>query len=65
MDAGVNVTLGTDSTMTGGLNLLDEARAGRQAYRQMYGEDPSSQWLVELMTTHAAYALMLAGSEAF
>jgi cytosine/adenosine deaminase-related metal-dependent hydrolase len=59
VDAGVNVTLGTDSTMTGGLNLLDEARTGRQAYRQMYGEDPSPQWLVELMTIHAAYALRL------
>lgn len=59
VDAGVNVTLGTDSTMTGGLNLLDEVRTGRQAYRQMYGEDPSPQWLVELMTTRAAYALQM------
>ena len=57
--AGVNVTLGTDSTLTGGLNVLDEVRAARRAFRDMVGQDPSSRWLVELMTTHASYALLL------
>jgi hypothetical protein len=58
-EAGVNVTLGTDSTMTGGLNLLDEARTARDAYRAQAERELSAQWLVEGMTTRAAYALML------
>ena len=39
LEASVNVTLGTDSTMTGGLNLLDEARTGRNALREQTGKD--------------------------
>jgi 5-methylthioadenosine/S-adenosylhomocysteine deaminase len=58
-EAGVNVTLGTDSSMTGGLNLLDEARIGREAYRAQTGEDLPARRLVEMMTTRAARALML------
>ncbi|MBN1582457.1 MAG: amidohydrolase family protein [Anaerolineae bacterium] len=57
--AGVHLTIGTDSVMTGGLNLLDEARGGRQSFGAKLGEEPSAKWLVELMTTHAAYSLML------
>jgi len=59
LEAGVNVTIGTDSTLTGGLHLLDEVRSARRAFRDQTGEDPPSHWLVELMTTRAAYALML------
>lgn len=59
--SGVHVTIGTDSSLTGGLNLLDEVRIGREAFRAQTGEDASSRWLVELMTTRAAYALMLEG----
>jgi hypothetical protein len=59
LETGVNVALGTDSTMTGGLNLLDEVRTGRRVLRTQTGEDPSPRWLVQSMTTNAAYALML------
>jgi len=59
MRAGVNVALGTDSSMTGGLNLLAEVRTARDVYRRQAGEDPPGRWLVELMTGHAAHALML------
>jgi 5-methylthioadenosine/S-adenosylhomocysteine deaminase len=55
----VNIALGTDSTMTGSLNLLEEMRTAREAFRAQTNQDPSSRWLVELVTTHAAYALML------
>jgi 5-methylthioadenosine/S-adenosylhomocysteine deaminase len=58
-ETGVNVALGTDSSMTGGLNLLDEARIGREAYRAQTGQDLPARQLVEMMTTRAAYALML------
>ncbi len=57
--AGVNVALGTDSSLTGSLHPLDELRVARRVYREQAGQDPSPQWLVELMTTRAAYALML------
>lgn len=57
--AGVSVTLGTDSAMTGGLNLLDEARTARKVYRDVTGDDPSPRWLAELVTTRAAYALVM------
>lgn len=59
IEAGVNITLGTDSTMTGSLNLLEEMRTARDTFRAQTGQDPSPRWLVELVTTHAAYALML------
>ncbi|MBN1934452.1 MAG: amidohydrolase family protein [Anaerolineae bacterium] len=57
--AGVNITLGTDSSLTGSLHPLDELRVARRVYREQSGQDPSPQWLVELVTTRAAYALML------
>jgi cytosine/adenosine deaminase-related metal-dependent hydrolase len=59
LEASVSLTIGTDSVLTGGLNLLDEIRGGRQAFGRKMGTEPSAKWLVELMTTHAAYALML------
>jgi 5-methylthioadenosine/S-adenosylhomocysteine deaminase len=61
MRAGVNIALGTDSSMTGGLNLLAEVRSARDLYCRQAGEDPPGRWLVELMTSHAAHALMLEG----
>ena len=57
--AGANVALGTDSVMTGSCNLLAELRAAREAYRARVRADPSPQWLVEMVTTRAAYALLL------
>jgi 5-methylthioadenosine/S-adenosylhomocysteine deaminase len=59
LQAGVNITLGTDSSLTGGLDLLDEVRIARRAFRDQTGEDPSPPWLVGLITTGAAYALVL------
>jgi 5-methylthioadenosine/S-adenosylhomocysteine deaminase len=57
--AGVNVTLGTDSVMTGSCNLLAELRTARKAYRVQTAANPSPRWLVEMVTTRAAYALVL------
>jgi cytosine/adenosine deaminase-related metal-dependent hydrolase len=57
--AGANVTLGTDSVMTGSCNLLAELRAARKAYRAQTAANPSPRWLVEMVTTRAAYALVL------
>jgi cytosine/adenosine deaminase-related metal-dependent hydrolase len=46
--ARVNITLGTDSSVTGGLNILDEVRIARRAFGDQTGEEPPSRWLVEL-----------------
>ncbi len=39
LEAGINVSIGTDSTATGSVNLLEEMRYDRETYRSMYGED--------------------------
>ncbi len=57
--AGANVALGTDSAMTGSYNVLAELRAARDAYRTQTATNPSPRWLVEMVTTRAAYALVL------
>jgi 5-methylthioadenosine/S-adenosylhomocysteine deaminase len=57
--AGANVALGTDSVMTGSCNLLAELRTAREAYRARATAEPSPRWLVEMVTTRAAYALLL------
>lgn len=68
LDAGVNITLGTDSSLSGGLNLLDELRAAQRAaarYSLSAGcslsavdEQRLARWLIESVTTRAAYALL-------
>jgi cytosine/adenosine deaminase-related metal-dependent hydrolase len=60
-EAGVNLTLGTDSSLTGGLNLLDEVRIARDVFRGQTGQDLPPRWFVEAVTTRAARALMLEG----
>jgi 5-methylthioadenosine/S-adenosylhomocysteine deaminase len=37
LDAGVNVCIGTDSPMSGGLNLLEELRYDRKIYPELFG----------------------------
>jgi 5-methylthioadenosine/S-adenosylhomocysteine deaminase len=72
LKAGVNVTLGTDSSLSGGMNLLEELRTAFHAVSHVcVGSDwntashanvscdpPSARWLVESVTTRAAYALL-------
>ncbi|MCL2190397.1 MAG: amidohydrolase family protein [Treponema sp.] len=57
--AGVNVTLGTDSSATGSENLLAELKYGRELYRRMYGEDLSPVKLFEMVTCNAARAFWM------
>lgn len=59
--AGINVALGTDSTHTGSVNILDEMKFARRAYREMYGEELPSKTLFEMATVNAAKALRLEG----
>jgi cytosine/adenosine deaminase-related metal-dependent hydrolase len=57
--AGVNVTIGTDSSATGSANLLDEMKFDRELYQKMYGEDLSPQKMFEMVTINAAKAFWM------
>jgi 5-methylthioadenosine/S-adenosylhomocysteine deaminase len=58
--AGINVALGTDSTATGSLNLLEELRFARNLYRRMYGEDIDAKTLFDMVTINPARAFRMA-----
>jgi hypothetical protein len=59
LKAGINVTLGTDSTHSGSVNTLAEMKYARQAYRDMYGEDLPAKTLVDMVTVNAAKAFRM------
>jgi len=56
LEAGINVSIGTDSTATGSINLLEEMRFDRDVYRRMYGEDLPARTIVAMVTTNPARA---------
>jgi cytosine/adenosine deaminase-related metal-dependent hydrolase len=60
LNAGVNVTIGTDSSATGSCNLLAEMKYARNLYQTMYGEDLSPKTLFGMVTANAAKAFWLA-----
>jgi hypothetical protein len=62
-EAGVNVTLGTDSSLSGSLDLLEELRTALKVLVHSEKEPtlagmPFEHWLVEAVTTRAAHALL-------
>jgi cytosine/adenosine deaminase-related metal-dependent hydrolase len=57
--AGVNVTIGTDSSATGSFNLLAELKYDRDLYRSLYGEDLPAQKMFEMVTCNAAQAFWM------
>jgi cytosine/adenosine deaminase-related metal-dependent hydrolase len=59
INAGVNVTIGTDSSATGSANLLDEIKFDRQLYRKFYGEDLPAKKIFEMVTINAAKAFWM------
>ena len=59
LDAGVNVAIGTDSTATGSINLLEEMRYDRDVYRRMYGEDLPAKTIVNMVTVNPAKAFRI------
>jgi cytosine/adenosine deaminase-related metal-dependent hydrolase len=56
LQAGVNVTIGTDSSATGSCNMLAEIHYGRELYRKMYGEELPARTIFEMVTANAAKA---------
>jgi cytosine/adenosine deaminase-related metal-dependent hydrolase len=61
LKAGVNVTIGTDSSATGSANLLAEIKFDRELYRKLYGEDLPAEKLFEMTTINAAKAFRMQG----
>jgi cytosine/adenosine deaminase-related metal-dependent hydrolase len=59
MEAGVNVTIGTDSSATGSANLLAEIKYDRELYRKLYGEDLPAKKIFEMVTVNAAKAFLM------
>jgi len=57
--AGVNVTIGTDSSASGSANLLAELKYDRELYRSMYGEDLPAKTIFEMITHNAAKAFWM------
>jgi len=57
--AGINVTIGTDSSATGSANLLEEMKFDRKLYREMYGEDLPAKKMFEMVTANAAKAFWM------
>jgi cytosine/adenosine deaminase-related metal-dependent hydrolase len=57
--AGVNVTIGTDSSATGSANLLAEIKYDRGLYRDLYGEDLPPEKIFEMITVNAARAFRI------
>jgi len=57
---GVNVVLGTDSTMSGGINLIDEFLAAKKAFPTL-----ETKSLYKMVTENATKALMLDPDYAF
>ena len=59
LKAGVNLTIGTDSSATGSANLLAEMKFDRQLYQKMYGEDLPAKTFFEMTTVNAAKAFRM------
>lgn len=56
LEKGVNVVLGTDSPMSGSINIFEEFQVAREYYQAAYGESLDERLLVEMVTTNAAKA---------
>ena len=59
LKAGVNLTLGTDSSASGPANLLDEIKNLRRFYQNMYGEDLNAKTIFEMVTINSARAFWM------
>ncbi len=59
LESGINVSLGTDSPMSGGLNILDEMQFGKKIYKKMYNVELDDKELVNLITINGAKAFRI------
>jgi 5-methylthioadenosine/S-adenosylhomocysteine deaminase len=59
LQAGINVSIGTDSTHTGSINLLEEMKFARATYRRLYGEDLDAKTITMMVTKNPAKAFWM------
>ena len=59
LKAGLNLTLGTDSSASGPANLLEEMKNIRRLYQNLYGEDLPPKKIFEMVTINAAKAFWM------
>jgi len=59
LEAGVNLCIGTDSPMSGGLNLLFEMKFDKDYYTKTYGAELSDERIVKMVTSNPAHAFKL------
>ena len=59
LKAGVNLTIGTDSSATGSANLLAEIKYDRKLYQKLYGEDLPAKKIFEMVTINSAKAFRM------
>jgi hypothetical protein len=59
IEAGLNLTIGTDSSASGPANLLEEMRNLRLLYRKLYSEDLPAKKIFEMVTANAAKAFWM------
>ena len=56
LDKGINISLGTDSPMSGGENLLSEMKFARDLYQEMYDEELTDEQIFQMVTSNPAKA---------
>ncbi len=56
LKAGVNICIGTDSPMSGGMNLFEELIEAKKIYKKMHGQVISDQILFKMVTINSAKA---------
>jgi len=59
IEAGINLTIGTDSSASGPANLLEEIHNLRRLYQKMYGEDLSPEKIFRMVTINSAKAFWM------
>ena len=59
LDANLNVALGTDSPMSGSINIFEEMYIAKKYYEETYFEKLSDKVLLQMLTTSAAKAMFL------
>jgi cytosine/adenosine deaminase-related metal-dependent hydrolase len=59
VDKGVNLCIGTDSPMSGGLNLLFEMKFDKSYFKRTYGSELTDEQIVNMVTVNPARAFRM------
>ncbi len=59
LDKGINVSIGTDSPMSGGVNLLYEMKFNMKYYKKKYGQELPDETIYKMVTENPARAFRL------